>query len=131
MSTEEATAAIESVDDLFGDETTAPESKWFKFDNVGDGIGGMLVDKFEKEGVESFPSQMIYIIRTKEGEEFNVPMSLTKSRERINRALKFAQPGDLVAFKFTEVYKTKPGMADGKNIEVRHRSVPANHELAF
>ena len=118
---------IESVDDLFNDETTKPESTWFKFEKIGDGFGGMLVDTFESDG--KFGLQTVYLVRNDAGEEVNIALKNT-SHKRSIQMLKAAQKGDMVAFKFTSEYDTDFGNK-GKNIEVRFRSVPNNHEVAF
>lgn len=103
--------------DLFLDDTTKPESAWFKFENVGDSVQGVLKDRFEKEG--NYGMQTIYVVEKADGMEVNVALKNTTHAVQI-RQLKSADLGDLVAFKFAKVVDTGKGNP-AKSIEVRIR----------
>ena len=104
-------------DDLFEDDSTKPESNWFEFSNVGDGIQGTLVmDPYEKEG--KFGAQTIYVIN-KDGKDYNVALKNTTHKMNILQ-LKSAQVGDTVAFRLKEFVDTGK-VNPAKSIEVRIR----------
>ena len=108
------------LDDMFNDETTKPESTWFTFEKVGDGIAGTLVmEPFEKEG--NFGKQMIYVLETKEGKEINVGLNC-QSKQILIRQLKSADVGDIIAFRYTGDVDVKKGNM-AKNIDVRVRHI--------
>lgn len=105
-------------DDLFLDESTKPESAWFKFDKVGDSIQGILVQEpYVKEG--DFGAQTIYVIQKADGSEFNVPLKNTTHAVQV-RQLKTARVGDLIAFKLSQLVDTGK-INPAKSIEVRIR----------
>ena len=103
--------------DIFDDESTIPESNWFTFDKIGDAISGELIESFPKEG--KFGMQQIYIIKTKEGEEFNVALKHTTHKLQVAQ-MKRALPGDTVGFRFAKEVDTDYGNK-AKSIEVRIR----------
>lgn len=110
------------ADDLFGDDSTKPESNWFAFEKVGDTIGGTLIETFEKEG--QFGKQTVYVVETADGKSWNVALKNTTHKVQIQQ-LRSADPGDKVAFRFKEEVDTGKGNK-AKSIECRIRhQVPA------
>lgn len=119
----------ENIDNLF-DEKNIPEGgSWFKFEKVGDKIGGVLVDTFDKPGQDDFPDQRVYVIRTKDGDEINVGIKKESQRFVINR-LKNARPGDLVGFEFEkEIPPAKKGHNPAKSIRPFLQKTPAGDQV--
>jgi hypothetical protein len=105
------------LEDMFDDESTKPESAWFAFDTVGDAVAGELVETYENEG--KFGKQQVYVIKKEDGTEINVALKHTTHKMAV-RQLKAAEPGDMVAFKFTKEVPTDYGNP-AKSIEVRFR----------
>lgn len=111
------TDELDLLDDLWGDETTKPESNWFEFSEVGDGIGGELIESFDKEG--KFGMQTIYVVKTKDGKEVNVALKHSTHKMQIQQ-LRRAEAGDIIGFKLREFVDTGKGNP-AKSIEVRIR----------
>ena len=117
---EKVTSDVNAADDLFADDSTKPESNWFKFENVGDAIQGELVmEPWEKEG--QYGTQTIYTVRTKEDKEYNVALKNTTHAQNI-RQLKPVKVGDIVAFRLEDLVDTGKGNK-AKSLAVRFRSV--------
>lgn len=118
---EEVEIKVENQDDLFQDDTTKPESSWFKFDKVGDSIQGILtMEPYEKEG--NFGTQTIYVIQKPDGQEFNVALKNTTHAVQV-RQLKTAKVGDILAFRFAkEVDTGKGNLAKSIEVRIRHLS---------
>lgn len=115
MTKEVKIAVVEK--DLWEDESTIPESNWFAFEKVGDTISGELVEFFDK--TNNFGEQRIYVVRTKDGEEFNVALKHTTHKMNIQQ-LKKAEPGDIVGFRFEKEIDTGKGHP-AKSIAIRIR----------
>lgn len=112
------TKKVEEVEkDLFEDDSTKPESNWFSFEKPGDTISGEFIESFDKES--KFGSQRVYVIRTKEGEEFNVGLKSTTHKIQIQQ-LKRAEVGDTIGFRFKELVDIGKGNPC-KSIEIRIR----------
>ena len=105
---------------VFEDESTVPQSNWFKFEEVGDSIQGELVEVFAQEG--KFGAQHVYIVKKADGEEVNVALKDTTHKIAIQQ-LKSAEPGDVVGFKLKELVDTGK-VNPAKSIEVRVRHTP-------
>lgn len=106
----------ENMDDLFQDDSTIPESNWFNFVEIGDNIQGeLMMDPYDNE--TKFGMQKIYVVKTKEGKEYNVALKHTTHKYSIQQ-LRDATVGDLVAFRLKDLIKTDYGNP-AKAIEVR------------
>lgn len=104
------------VDDLFNTENI-PESNWFKFEKVGDQVGGILVEVADKAAKDIFPAQRVFTLKQEDGEFIKVGIDLRKDYV-IGRA-NTAKMGDKLGFKFTkEVPSATKGFAAAKSIEV-------------
>jgi hypothetical protein len=106
------------IDNIFGDESTKPESNWFKFEKIGDKIAGLVVDIFEKEGNEQFSPQRVFTVKTKTGEEVNV--GVKTDNEYMAQRVKNVRKGDLIGFEFVKEIPPKvKGYSPAKSIEPR------------
>lgn len=111
--------------ELFSDDNV-PESAWFKFEEVGAKVSGVLVEF--RDNVEArnpdFPNQRVFVLKTKDGSLVNVGIPMTKDYiiGRTNRV----KLGDLIGFEFKkEIPSTKgKGFAPAKSIEVYVKSAP-------
>lgn len=113
------TAAL--ADDMFNDESTKPQSSWFKFEKVGDSIAGILVaEPYEKNG--DYGMQTLYTLETPDGSEVIVTQKNTSNLRNI-KMLRQAVVGDYIAFKYVKDVDTGKGNL-AKSIDVRIR--PAN-----
>jgi hypothetical protein len=106
----------EDFSDLFQDDSTIPESNWFAFEKVGDNIQGELVmEPYDNE--TKFGKQRVYVVKTKEGKEFNVALKHTTHKYCVQQ-LRDVAVGDLVAFRLKDLIPTDYGNP-AKAIEVR------------
>lgn len=94
------------------------KSNWFKFDKVGDGIKGTLINKsFQKSTSPTFADQYVYELQKKDGQIYNVGISVKKQGtvQRLNKC----QLGEIIGIKFeTESPSTTKGFAPTKNLKV-------------
>ena len=106
------------MSDVFDENNhRVPSSNFFKFENVGDKVSGVLINKQRKEGQGAFPAQMIYTLKKSEGEEVKVPISETKMGTI--EILDPVELGTMVGFKFSEQLKpSQPGYKGAKCIDV-------------
>ena len=112
-------------EDIFKEENIA-QSSWMKFDKVEDLIQGTLIGRSRKEGVDKFPSQIVYELNASKvvisGEEqepgvYNVGFPETKSF--IHNRVKNLKNGQIVGFKFNEEIASKTkGYSPAKSIQV-------------
>ncbi len=106
------------LDDIF-DPENVPASNWFKFDNVGDKVAGVLVG-YEAERVsrdETMPNQRVFELKQKDGTIVKVGIAITK--DYIIGRTNGVKLGDIVAFEFKkEIPPSKKGFAPAKSIEV-------------
>ncbi len=122
--------AQDEIDALFNEENV-PESNWFKFEKVGDKIGGILVEIKDKPAKDKFAAQRVFTLKKSDGELMNVGISLEKDYI-IGRA-NSAKLGDILGFEFKkEVPSATKGYAPAKSIEVyvKHIEQPTNDPLA-
>lgn len=103
-------------EELFSD-TNIPESNWFKFEKVGDKVGGVLAENptVKKDPTGTYGDQRVFKLIQKDGSIINVGMKLDKSYiiERTNNVRR----GDWVGFMFEkEVPPSKPGYRPAKSI---------------
>lgn len=104
------------IDALF-DKENVPESNWFKFEKVGNKVGGTLVEIKDKPAKEAFPAQRVFTLKQADGQLINVGISLDKDYI-IGRA-NSAKLGDMLGFEFTkEIPASKKGFSPAKSIEV-------------
>lgn len=107
---------MNNIDELF-DEKNIPESNWFKFEKVGDRVGGVLVEVKDKEAKDVFPAQRVFTLKDEDGNMVNVGIALNKDYI-IGRA-NSAKMGDYLGFAFVkEVPSVTKGFAAAKSIEV-------------
>lgn len=124
MSTEE-----DVTKDLFNDENV-PESNWFKFENVGDKVGGILVETKDKPAQGVYGPQRVFTLKQNNGELVNVGIPLAKDYI-IGRA-NSAKMGDVLGFEFKkEVPSATKGFAPAKSIEVYVKHIEASGIDAF
>jgi hypothetical protein len=116
---EEKKTTEDLANDLWGDDTTKPESSWFSFEKVGDTIAGELVESYKNEG--KFGMQQLYVIKTPEGDEVIVPLKHTTHKIAVQQ-LKSAEVGDVIAFRYSKDIPTDYGNP-AKAVEVRIRRV--------
>lgn len=121
------------LDGLMSDENKV-SSNWFKFEKVGDSISGVLLGMRREESKNGFPPQLVFEVRNKAGDEFNVPLRATKGDSDEPSAYatqsKRWQVGDLVAFKFEkELPPQTKGHKPAKIIQLFHKAGSA--ELAM
>jgi hypothetical protein len=123
--------------DIFAGTTpTASNQQWFKFGKVGDYIRGTFLTQSEQPG--QYGMQQVYTIEVDDASFHNItdktnvdkePTILKKGtlinvsgRAMIDRVMKTAIPGQLVAMAYTKDFKAKLGAA--KTIEVRLGPAP-------
>lgn len=115
-----------SLDDLFKSDNV-PESNWFKFEKVGDRVGGTLVEIKEKPASGVFGPQRVFSLKKADGEIVHVGIPLNKDYV-IGRA-NTAKLGDVLGFEFTkEIPSQTKGFAPAKSIEVYVKHVEAQPE---
>ena len=94
-----------------------PLSNFFKFENVGDKVSGILINKQRKEGSGAFPAQMIYTLRQEDGEE--VKVGISEKKLGVIEVLDPVEMGTKVGFKFSAQLEPKqPGYKGAKCIDV-------------
>ena len=122
--------AEKKVKEEFSDEYV-PQSNWMAFDKIGENIKGTLVDKFRKEGVGKYPSQIVYVLKKVDGkcerlgldgkvedaqESFNV--GIKEKNTYVNSRMKKAKFGQRVGFLFEEEFPaTQKGNSPAKSIK--------------
>lgn len=119
------------IDNLFTEENV-PESNWFKFQKVGDKVGGTLIEIQDKPAKDVFGPQRVFTLRKSDGELVNVGIPLSKDYI-IGRA-NTAKLGDILGFQFVkEVPSATKGFAAAKSIEVyvKHIEQPKEGLDAF
>lgn len=106
----------DDLNDLF-QKNNVPESNFFKFDKVGDKVGGNLVAVEDKPAKDQYPAQRVFGLKQKNGSIMKVGIPLHKDYV-IGRA-NAAKMGDLLGFEFTkEIPASKKGLHPAKSIEV-------------
>jgi len=118
----------DSVDlsDLFTDATTKPESNWAKFEKVGDGYQGTLIEEPQYNVQGKFGLQNIYVIETADGNVINIGLKPTSKRAVMQ--LKQAEVGDVIAIRFVAEIDTGK-VNPAKSLEVRIRHVDTNSQM--
>lgn len=106
----------DTIEDLFT-EDNVPESNFFKFEKVGDRVGGILVEVQDKPGKDPFPAQRVFTLKQTDGSLMNVGIPLHKDYI-IGRA-NTAKLGDMLGFEFTkEIPASSKGFHPAKSIQV-------------
>jgi len=93
------------------------QSNWFKFEKVGDKIKGTKLSQKFQTGSEGFADQMVYVLRTAEGDVWNVGIAVTKSGtvSRLNKC----KVGEIIGILFeSEGEPSKKGFHPVKNLKV-------------
>lgn len=111
----------ENPDDLFQDDSTIPESNWFKFDEIGKSIQGVLVMTPYDQEAKLSGMQRVFVIQKPDGTEYNVALKHTSNKRQIQQ-LRSAEVNDILAFKYTGDFDTGKGNP-AKTIEVRLRKM--------
>lgn len=104
-------------DDIFNEENI-PASNWFKFEKVGDKVGGEVVGVSEKKSSNpTFPDQRVFEIKKADGEIVNVGIKTTS--DYLMTRTKNVKPGDKIGFEFKKEIPAKvKGYSPAKSIEV-------------
>lgn len=106
----------QSIEDLFKDENV-PESNWFKFEKVGDKVGGVLVEVQDRPAKDVFPASRVFKLKQPDDSIINVSIPLNKDYV-IGRA-NSAKMGDILGFAFLkEIPSVTKGFAAAKSLEV-------------
>lgn len=115
---------MSNLDSLISPENI-PASNWFKFENVGDKIGGEITDIFDKTGHGDFPDQKVFVIKHADtGELVNV--GIKKTNDFLITRTKNLRQGDMVAFVFEkEIPPTVKGRKPAKSIQVYYKKTDA------
>lgn len=117
------------LEDLFQDDNV-PESNFFKFEKVGDRVGGILVEVQDKAGKDPFPAQRVFTLKQKDGALINVGIALHKDYI-IGRA-NTAKLGDMLGFEFVkEIPPSNKGFHPAKSIEVYVKHIVKEEEEKF
>ena len=113
--------------DLFK-EDNIPQSNWFKFDKVGDKVGGEVSEIFDKPGSGDFPDQRVFVLRQKDGSMINV--GIKKTSDYIIGRTNNVKLGDILGFEFKKEIPAKvKGHHPAKSIEVYVKHVEAPKEF--
>ena len=92
------------------------ESRWFKFEKVGDKIKGTLLSTRLQPGDGNFASQVVYRLKTEDG-EWNVGVS-TKKQGTVER-LNSCKMGEVIGIAFdSESEPSQKGFNKTKNLKV-------------
>lgn len=106
---------VKEKDDLFSPENV-PESNWFKFEKVGDRVGGIVTEIFDKPEKAGFPAQRCFTLRQKSGELINV--GIKKTSDYIIGRTNGVAVGDELGFEFKKEIPAKTkGHHPAKSIE--------------
>ena len=105
----------------FFDDANIPESAWFKFEQVGDKVMGIVAEnpkiKEDKGRTGEFGDQRVFKLRQEDGTVINVGIK-TKNSYLMERTEKVRE-GDKVGFKFTEeIPASVKGHHPAKSIQV-------------
>ncbi len=112
--------------DLNLDGAKEVQANWLKFEKVGDGIKGTLTNKSYNKGEDNFPDQWVYELRTKDGEVWNVPVSVNKKGtvQRLNNCA----IGEIIAVVFDkEGEASQKGFAKPKYYKVYSFGMDPDH----
>ncbi len=90
---------------------------WFKFAAVGDKVGGVIKDMFEKPvSPEGYPAQRCFTLQQEDGEYINVGLKRTSY---ILSRTDMLQIGDSMGIKFEkEIPSTKKGFHPAKSMVI-------------
>lgn len=93
------------------------QSNWFKFEKVGDGIKGTLINKhFQEANVDGYQNQWVYELKKADGTVWNVGISEKKTGtiQRLNGC----KMGEIVGIRFESEGEKKKGMKPAKNLVI-------------
>ena len=123
--------------DIF-DDNNIPNSNWFKFDKVGDKIGGTVVSRRDKAAVGTMPAQITFVLKNVSGimegveineDEMNVGV---KDNDFFRPRLSKVQPGDKLGFHFKEEIPSRiKGNHPAKSIQPFHLPLSAEERKKF
>lgn len=105
------------------------QANWTKFDEVGDGCKGTLIDtKFQKSNIPGYQDQWIFQLKKENGEIWNVGVSAGKVGT-VDR-LRKCQTGEIVAIVLDSIGEPKQkGMKPSKNLKVYTFGMDPNFHL--
>lgn len=113
----------EGVDPSLYSDTNVPPSNWFKFEKVGDRVGGTLVSVETKPGKDNLPDQEVFTLKKSDGQL--VKVGIAKHKDYVLARARTANLGDELGFEFKKVIPAKVrGMNPAKSIEVYVRKAP-------
>lgn len=105
-------------DDIFN-EDNKPDSNWFKFEKVGDKVGGVLAEnpRVKKDTTGVYGDQRVFVLTQPDGTTINVGVRMDK--DYIIQRTNHVRQGDKVGFEFAaEIEAKKKGYSPAKSIEV-------------
>lgn len=97
----------EAADDIFNDDNRLARDMadgWFKFEDVGDKVGGEIMDVFEQPERDGMPAQRCFTLKTQDGELINVGLKRTNY---ILSRTDMLQVGDILGVKFEKEIPAK------------------------
>lgn len=104
-------------DDIFN-EDNKPESNWFKFNNVGDKVSGVLAEnpRVKPDNTGVYGDQRVFVLTQPDGSTINVGIRMDK--DYIIQRTNDVRQGDKVGFEFAkEIPAKKKGYNPAKSIE--------------
>ena len=119
--------AQETEDEFAGGEDIEVKSGWLKFNKVGDGVKGTLMERrFAKANVPGYQDQWVYDIRNSEGDI--VKVGITTNKELTYKKLNAVELGTIVAVWFSELGPKKPGQFQAKYLSVKAYGIDPNYD---
>jgi len=118
-------------------EENVPQSNWMKFNVVWDSVNWTFKEKFEKEGTDDLPNQVVFVLAnatldkvecdekgdvikiiSSEKVDWEVNVGIKESNTFITSRMKNVQPWDKIGFAFTkEIPASKKGFNPAKSIK--------------
>ena len=101
-------------------------ANWYKFETVGEGVKGTLLNKRLQKGVDAFPDQWVYELQTEEDGIMNVGVSVNKAGtvQRLNSC----KLGEIIGILFEkEGEVSKKGFAPAKYLKVLSFGMDPNY----
>jgi len=124
-------------DDIFNDNNI-PASNWFKFEKVGDKVGGIVVSRRDKDAVGTMPAQITFLLKNVSGimngeafseAEMNVGV---KDNDFFRPRLAKVQAGDKLGFHFKEEIASRvKGNHPAKSIQPFHLPLSAEERKKY
>jgi hypothetical protein len=93
--------------DIFDEKNRLPRDLaegWFKFENVGDKVGGEILDMFETPAQNGMPAQRVFTVKQSDETVINVPLKRTPY---ILARTDMLQVGDMLGVRFEKEIPAK------------------------